>query len=309
MVMKMLPLGEHSDSFLQLVERLSMASTRRRWEAYRDVGWDDRENEVHRDDPRWEAQESWDPLATSPWYRDQSPETRSAIGLCRHARLLKVGIQFEAALSQGLLGFAGRLPNRHPMFRYVYHELAEEAQHSMMFQEVIDRSGFDPPGCSTEYAELFRQLVDLGEDLPALFFLAVLSGEESFDFIQRKLCASSSTHPLIARVSRIHVIEEARHVSFAQAYLRDVVPRMSRREIRELRHYGPVILDLTASHLFEFTGAPLVGFGMPDDVRQAIADDPRGRTIRRASMARVARLCDELGLIDRRRPDAGVTAD
>src|SRR3989454_8600620 len=40
---------------------------------------------------------------------------------------------------------------RSPEFRYVYHEVIEEAQHSLMFQEFVNRSGFDIPGRSEEH--------------------------------------------------------------------------------------------------------------------------------------------------------------
>src|SRR4051794_38559610 len=104
-------MSEPSASFRALVERLSEASVLRRWEAYRDIEWDAPVNLIHRDDPRWDLRAPWDPLATSPWYRDQAPPVRSAIGLLRQAVVLKASIEFETVLTRGLLQFASRLPN------------------------------------------------------------------------------------------------------------------------------------------------------------------------------------------------------
>ena len=287
-------------SFLRLTERLSEASVRRHWEAYRDVEWDRPDYEVDGTDPRWEAAASWDPLGASEWYQDQAPDHRAAIGLCRQVGIIKVGIEFERVLSEGLLKFSARLPNGHPAFRYVYHEITEEAQHSMMFQELINRSGFDPPGAVDHIQKLFGRVADLSTELPVLFFLAVLSGEESFDYINRKLVATPSTHPLMAKLSRIHVIEEARHVAFARAFLRDAVPRLDPRSLRELRYQAAFVVDFTAIHMFDLTRSFRTETGVPEEVYEAVTASPEAETVRKGSIAGVVALCRELGLVDSR---------
>src|SRR5262249_47979467 len=47
------------------------------------------------------------------------------------------GWQFESVLKRGLLEFALRLPDDAPEFRYCYHEVIEEAQHSLFFREFV----------------------------------------------------------------------------------------------------------------------------------------------------------------------------
>jgi hypothetical protein len=88
---------EAGETFSALAERLSAASVQRRWEAYRDVDWADPDNTVDQDDPRWEVP-PWDPLGASEWYRDQSNQRRSEIGLFRTMSFLKVGIEFDSFL-------------------------------------------------------------------------------------------------------------------------------------------------------------------------------------------------------------------
>ena len=56
---------------------------------------------------------------------------------------MKAGLQFESVLKRGLLEYAFRLPDGVPEFRYAYHEVIEEAQHSLMFQEFVNRAGLD----------------------------------------------------------------------------------------------------------------------------------------------------------------------
>ena len=59
---------------------------------------------------------------------------------------MKTGLVFENILQRGLLEFAMTLPNDSTEFRYAYHEVIEEAQHTLMFQEFVNRSGLDADG-------------------------------------------------------------------------------------------------------------------------------------------------------------------
>jgi hypothetical protein len=290
------------ESFIRLTERLSEASVQRRWEAYRAIDWSDPALTIDREDPRWQLS-SWDPLGASEWYRDQPAEARSELGLHRVAALLKAGIEFEAALGRGLLRYAATLPNNHPAFRYVYHEITEEAQHSMMFQEVVNRSGLDvppPPDRVREMCETFARTV---EHSSAQFLLMALSGEEALDHIQRQAIADPSMHPLLRRIYVIHVAEESRHLSFARGYLQDTVPRLPERDRRLLRLRAPFIVDWTARHVFgveAFMTARGAKWALPPEVMAGIADGPAADAIRRRSAARTVRVCQTLGLVDRR---------
>lgn len=291
-----------TDSFRRLVERLSEASVQRRWEAYRDIDWSGPDLALDREDPRWEAP-PWDPVGASAWYRDQSPARRSELGLRRIAVFLKAGIEFETALNQGLLRFAATLPNGHPLFRYVYHEVTEEAQHSMMFQEVINRTGVDVPASPPPVQEMCATFTRAADESPAQFFLMALSGEEAFDRIQRLSLADRSTHPLLRRVYRIHVAEEARHLSFARGYLRDAVPRLPRRELRLLRFRAPFVVEWTAIHVFgpQLFLAHLVETAeVPAEARDEIVAGPAATALRRRCAARAMGLCQELDLVDPR---------
>ena len=57
---------------------------------------------------------------------------------------------------------------------------------------------------------------------------AALVAEEYLDRIQREMIASKGLLPLAAQVARIHVTEEARHVSYARSVVEDIAPRLSR---------------------------------------------------------------------------------
>src|SRR6202035_4374237 len=143
-------------------------------------------------------------LAATDWYQSLPPQTRSRIGLHRIAANMKVGLQFESVLKRGLLEFASGLPDGSPEFRYAYHEVIEEAQHSLMFQEFVNRAGLPVDGMPRSLAFASRRVVSLGRKFPALFFLFVLGGEDPIDFVQRSaLRSGEDIHPLLERIMRI----------------------------------------------------------------------------------------------------------
>src|SRR5260370_13919565 len=155
---------------------------------------------------------------------------------------VKTGLQLERILKRGLLEWAAGLPNGSPEFRYAYHEVIEEAQHSLMFQEFVNRAGFDVGGLSPMMQFQARQIVRLGRRFPELFFVFVLGGEDPIDHVQRRALQRGDAHPLLQRIMRIHVTEEARHLSFARSYLRMRVPTLSRQRRWHLAARAPFIL-------------------------------------------------------------------
>ena len=82
---------------------------------------------------------------------------------------------------------------------------------------------------------------------PALFFVFVLGGEDPIDHVQRKVLRSGrDIHPLLERIMRIHVTEEARHLSFARQYLRDTVPNLPPRRRTAIAIQAPITLATMA---------------------------------------------------------------
>ena len=134
----------HSDAYSDLIRRLSHQSVVKHFDAYADIDWDNPEFRIDPDDSRWELEPD-DVLGATEWYRSQPAGIRSRIGLSMLANFMKIGVIFEYVLKRGLLDFAIGLPTGAPEFRYCYHETIEEAQHSLMFQEFINRTGIKIP--------------------------------------------------------------------------------------------------------------------------------------------------------------------
>lgn len=281
------------------VQRLSKASVDKHWEPYIDIAWDAPEMSIDLSDPRWEVTEV-DSLGAHPWYRAQPQEVRSGIGLYRIANAAKLGVQFENLLNRGLYTYAFTLPNDSTEFRYAYHEAIEEGHHGMMFQELVNRTGYDIPGLPPLLRVTAQFVPLLARFFPELFFFFVLGGEDPIDYVQRRMLSENeSLHPLIERIMRIHVAEEARHLSFARQYLRRRVPEVGFVRKRILRVAIPLILGRMARTMLAPSRAMMREFGIPEEVIvEAYRRDPKARRELKGSLAKVRDLAVELGLVD-----------
>ncbi len=291
---------ERSGSWGSLLARLNRQSVDRHFEAYKDVPWDEPGFGIDPADPRWELGQD-DPLGASDWYRNLPQEVRARIGLQEIAMAMKAGLQFESVLKRGLLEWASELPNRSPEFRYAYHEVIEEAHHSLMFQEFVNRSGLEVGGLPKIGRIAARRVVKLARRFPELFFVFVLGGEDPIDHVQRKaLRSENDLHPLLERIMRIHVTEEARHLSFARHYLKMRVPALSARRRLRLAIGAPLILGVMARTMMQVPPQMIVEYRIPlSVVRRAYYKNPVHRAEVVASLYKVTRLLEELGLITR----------
>jgi hypothetical protein len=286
------------DRFAEVLARLSRQSVEKHFDAYVDIPWDDPGWAIDHTDPRWELAPDA-PLAGTDWYRSQRAETRSRLGLHLIVSNMKAGLQFENILERGLLEYAFALPDRSPEFRYAYHEVIEESQHSLMFQEFVNRSGLEAPGLTWDLRLGSRAVVQMARRFPAMFFVFVLGGEDPIDHVQRRTLRSGrELHPLIERIMRIHVTEEARHLSFARQYLRHHVPQLPARRRMALTVQAPIVLSTMASVMMRAPRHIVREYDIPADViRQAYGRGTPSRQQVRESLRKVRTLLVELGLV------------
>ena len=286
------------ETYKALLARLSHQSVVKHFDAYGDIDWDSEEFRIDPSDSRWELGED-DALGGTAWYRSQPPEIRARIGLQMYATFMKIGAQFESVLKRGLLDFAATLPNSSSEFRYVYHEVIEEAQHSLMFQEFVNRTGMDIPGLTGPLRFAARRVVGLARRFPELFFFFVLGGEDPIDHVQRtQLRSGRPMHPLLKRIMQIHVTEEARHLCFARHYLKQNVPRLSavRRFLLAVR--TPFLLGGMSQLMMRPSPQVVREYHIPKSVlAEAYRHNPRHRQNTIDALRKVRMLCAELGIL------------
>ncbi|MCB0976259.1 MAG: diiron oxygenase [Acidimicrobiales bacterium] len=282
-----------------LLERLSRQSVSKGHNVYADIAWDEADMAISAADPRV-GLFAFDPLASTDWYRAQDAAVQQAVGLHRIAAAMKVGMQFENLLQRGLLSYAMRMDNGDPEFRYCQHEVIEEAQHSMMFQELVNRTGLPVEGMPVGIRTLATIAVPIINRLaPELFFVLVLGGEDPIDYLQRRQLREGTTHPLIERVMRIHVNEEARHIAYARTVLKERVPALSRTRRYLLSLSVPFVLSIMVPLMVDAPGQLAKHHGVPSEVLREARLTPEARLLRKESVAKLRRLCRELGLMNR----------
>ena len=106
-------------------------------------------------------------------------------------------------------------------------------------------------------------------------WVGTLMGEEIVDVMQREMIRDERVQPLVRQVSKIHVIEETRHVSYAREALARRLPRAGRLE----REHARLVAAESAVMVGEFMANPAVY------QRVGIADPVAARRMAKAQPA------------------------
>ena len=178
----------------------------------------DPEVDIDWDAPLAEAQ-PYIPLHRSSLYGTYlwdrlSDEQRIELTKHEFASIASNGLWFEFLLMQLLLKDVYEKDPRTQHVQYALAEIADECRHSTMFARAVDRIGapaYGPLPWVHRFAKLLPRLVH-GPSM----YASVLIAEEVLDRFQRDQMYDEQVQPLVRMVNRIHVLEEARHVTFAR---------------------------------------------------------------------------------------------
>lgn len=152
-------------------------------------------------------------FGTALW--DRMTEQQRA-DLTRHevASIASLGIWFETILMQMLLRHLYDQPQTDEHARYTLNEIADECRHSMMFGRMVRTLGCPEYGPGRRLHRMGRLFKTLSNQ--TVTFAGTLYVEEILDAFQREAMTAESVTPLVRQVSRLHVVEEARHMAFAR---------------------------------------------------------------------------------------------
>jgi len=216
--------GEHSAEALrdalgllkdreQVAERLLSSSKKHSFDPDTELDWD-----APFEDGKWHWPPELVSLYGTPMWKRMSEEQR--LDLSRHeaASLASLGIWFEIILMQLLVRHIYDKPLTSNHVRYALTEIEDECRHSKMFARLIGKSGTPTYRVSRVHHNLARLLKTISTTPGS--FTATLLGEEILDWMQRLTFPDERIQPLVRGVTRIHVVEEARHVRYAREELR-----------------------------------------------------------------------------------------
>lgn len=207
-------------------------------------------------------------LFGTPYWEELSEEQRIALSREELANVLSVGLWFENILNRALLLHLLREDPTTPSAHYALTEMGDECRHMTMFGKVIDRVG----ARAYRLGRIDRFLAGV---LPhflrgSLLWVGALIGEEIFDAQQRRTMADPELQPIVAQLMRIHVTEEARHISFARESvvhrMRDA-SRLERFLVANLNGLGGPMMRRALSHEAIYRRAGLDGKRAVREVR------------------------------------------
>lgn len=197
------PAREHT------AERLLAASLRRSYDPEVDIEWDA---------PPVPGAFWLPPHRSSLWgtplWEALSHDQRVELTKHEVASAASAGIWFETVLMQMLIRHYYDQDPTAAHAQYALTEVADECRHSVMFGRLIDRLGAPHYRAGWRDQTLGRILKSTATG--AHMYASVLIAEEVLDTYQREAMADESLQPLVRMISRIHVVEETRHVRFAR---------------------------------------------------------------------------------------------
>lgn len=200
--------------------RLVAASERLSYDPFTDVDWS-----VPIDDHAFHLPPEFLPLYGTPVWDAMTDEERRTYSRHECAALCAAGIWFENILMHLVLQHLYGLPADDPSHRYLLVETADECRHSTMFGEYIRRAGTPayPVRPFLRALGAFMKATTRGPEA----YIAMLAAEEILDVSNRATMRDERVHATSRRMAKIHVAEEARHVSFARTYVAEVWPDLN----------------------------------------------------------------------------------
>ncbi|WP_074471437.1 diiron oxygenase [Thiohalorhabdus denitrificans] len=204
-----------------LPERLSSSSA-----DYRDplaqVSWETLDRELP-----WMPEEMVSLYGTPEW-EALDPERRRLLGQYEFVAFLELGLWLEALFMQRIAVRAGRGPaGGLEDYTYQLHELREEAGHSLMFVELMRRSGLPALSDRLPRPRVATAFARLAPFDSAGFWATILIGEDVPDQVNRALYRDERLPQAVRDVVSVHMREEARHIAYARQRVGEKLDRMS----------------------------------------------------------------------------------
>ncbi len=207
---------------------------------------------------------------------------------------LSAGIWFENILNQALLR---KMMHQDPTANATHYELTElgdETRHMVMFGKAIDRVGAKPVR-PKYYQRVIINALPFAFRGPMLW-VAALIGEEIFDSLQRQMMDDDELQPMIQRLMRIHVTEEARHIQFARDGLRKRIPhrrRLPKFVVANINGVGGLFFRFLFTNKVQYRRVGLDARA----ARQMARNSPYRQETQISGFAPLAAFLDEVGLM------------
>jgi hypothetical protein len=165
-----------------------------------------------------------------------------------------------------------------------------------MFGKAIERVGAKPVR-PKRYQRIIINALPFAFQGP-LLWVAALIGEEIFDSLQRQMMDDPDLQPMVQRLMRIHVTEEARHIQFARDGLRKRAPHM-----RRIPRMFVANINGVGGYFFRFLFTNRVPYRRAGldarEARRVARRSPHRHEVQIVGFAPLAAFLEEVGLMGR----------
>jgi para-aminobenzoate N-oxygenase AurF len=227
-------------------------------------------------------------LAGVPEFEALPASVRRRVSHVEYAHLLQAGLWLESVFMARLATLAHRSDDVARRTRFL-HEVREEAGHSLMFVELLHRSGFSVRAEQAPALRVVDALARLLPTGPAFFWALVVAGEELPDRLNRRLkrgIDDVTLSSVVYRMVQIHTRDEAAHA----AYAREECARAAARAPCALRAVLSPPLSLAIALYADYVYFPPSGAY----ACAGLTDSQRWRALAHRNAARRAQVADML---------------
>jgi len=280
---------EWRDSREKVASRLLKATADRHYDPRVDLDWDQ-----PFEPGKFFLCEEHVSLYATPLWDQLSLDQRVELSKHESASWLSAGIAFEMQLDAFLLRHAFVRDPTSNHVRYALTEIEDECRHSLMFSMMLEKMGTPLYSFQPKLRALIWRSQFFGSEVMA--FIGTLIVEEFLDAAQRQIMRDDNVQPLVRDMTTIHVVEEARHVSYARSELARQLERIGPRRLAVVRQLAAFM----AAGIYKMLVDPAVyrSVGIePKVALDAVNHSAHRREFRRELTARTFRNFAELGLV------------
>ncbi|MFI1018921.1 diiron oxygenase [Streptomyces sp. NPDC020965] len=276
----------------EVAQRLLESSLRHSFDPDKELDWD-----APFEDGKW----FWPPelvsLYGTPLWEKMTDEQQHRLARVESAALASIGIWFEIVVMELLLRHIYDKPVTSKHVRYALTEISDECRHSMMFARFLAKSGTPTYPVAPFTQNLTRVFKSTSNTACSLIF--TLLCEEIIDWMQRLTFPDDRVQPLVRGVTRLHVIEEARHVRYAREELRRQMAGAGRWELRVTRAVTGELARVFVRTFVNPKIYPACGLDRRTAVEQSRTSEHRREVLRRGAR-RLSDFLEDVGAFDDR---------
>jgi hypothetical protein len=204
------------------------------------------------------------------------------------------GVWFETLLMQRLLKDFYDADPTSDRAQWALTEVADECRHSQMFTRMTQVAGVPSYG-PVPWVRAMSKLYSLVTWGPSAY-ATILVAEEVLDRLQREQADDPDVQPLMRQVNKIHIMEEARHVSFARAEVSEGMAELSRPAAAYHRFATAFVSFFIVRSLINPGVYASVGID-PKRGRRAALANPHYREMIRWAGEKIVGFLDEAGMV------------